>query len=548
MARAPAGALGRGLSISREVCWQRRCALGLLTILLIPFAGTALAQLRTEVTPAQGAGASSPAPNRTGASGWVVTPSLRLAQTYTDNVFLAPADSRQSDWTTQIIPGISVTSNGPRLRLDASYAPEIVYHARKEGEDDVFHRGNAVSILELADKLLFLEAGAKVDQYDISLRGPLTTSNVNITGNRATAATAYVSPYLRRNIGSTARAEARFTYSTWKSDEDQPALPDNTARRINLQLANGPAYRLLTWNIAYAGDSIRYDTHLETTSEVVTAGARRSITSTVGVLVQAGYERYDTGLPEVLEDPRYGAGFDWTPTPRTRLAAMAGQRLGDETYSFEFRHRTRLTNWSVRYAEDVTTSREQFFVPATQSTAGVLDQVFLSQYPDPVARQKAVQEFIARTGLPPSLGAPVNFFTDQLFLQKRWLASVGLHGVRNTLVATGFSELRELAGGTAPPVGDFAASESVRTSGGSLAWALRLGARNTWNLQAGYSRSEFLDSGQVDDFVSLQAGVSRQLQPRVSGSLSYRLQNKDSTQAGAEYRENAGIASLLVTF
>jgi uncharacterized protein (PEP-CTERM system associated) len=477
-----------------------------------------------------------------------VTPSLTLSETYTDNVFLSPRGSQQSDWITQVIPGISVTTNGPRLRLDASYAPEVVYHAQTEREDKVFHRGNAVGTLELADELLFLEAGARVDQYDVSLQGPLTTSNVNITDNRATAATTYVSPYLRRDIGSAARAEARLTYSTFASDEDQPTLPDNTARRILLRLTNGPAYRRLTWEAAYTGESIKYDTQQETTSKVLTVSARRSITSTVGLLVLAGYERYDTGLPEALEDPRYSAGLDWTPTSRTRLAATAGQRLGDETYSFEFRHRTRLTIWNVTYAEDVTTSREQFFVPATQSTAGALDQIFLSQYPDPVARQKAVQEFTARMGLAPSLGAPVNFFSDQLFLQKRWLASAGLQGSRNTLVATAFWEKRELAGGTLSPVDDFAASESIRTSGGSLAWGLRLAARTTWNLQAGYTRSEFLDSGQVDDFVTLQAGFTRQLQPRVSGSLSYRLQNKDSTQAGAEYRENAGIASLLMRF
>jgi len=477
-----------------------------------------------------------------------VTPSLKLAETYTDNVFLSPDGSRQSDWITSIVPGISVTANGPRLRLDAFYAPEILYHAQTEREDNVFHRGNAVGTLELADELLFLEAGAKVDQYDISLQGPLTTSNVNITGNRATAVTTYVSPYLLRNIGSAARAEARFTYSTWESDEDLPELPDNTARRILLRLANGPAYRQLTWDVAYSGERIEYETQQQTTTEEVTASARRLITSTVGLLAQAGYERYDTGLPETIEDPRYSAGFDWTPSPRTRLAATAGQRLGDETYSFEFRHRTRLTSWNVTYAEDVTTSREQFFVPATQSTAGALDQMFLSQYPDPLARQKAVQEFIARMGLPPSLGAPINFFSDRLFLQKRWLASAGLQGTRNTLVATAYWELRkELAGGTSP-VDDFAASQSIRTSGGSLAWGLRLTARSTWNLQAGYTRSEYLDTGQVDDFVYLQAGLTRRFQPRVSGSLYYRLQDQKSTQGGTEYRENAGVASLLMTF
>ena len=181
------------------------------------------------------------------------------------------------------------------MRLDASYAPEIVYHAQTEREDKVFHRGNAVGTLELADELLFLEAGARVDQYDISLRGPLTTSNVNITGNRATAATSYVSPYLLRDIGSAARAEARFTYSTWKSDEDQPALPDNTARRILLRLANGPAYRLFTWDVDYSGESIEYETQQETTSEEFTASARaRSLHG--GLLAQAGYERYDTGI------------------------------------------------------------------------------------------------------------------------------------------------------------------------------------------------------------------------------------------------------------
>ena len=478
-----------------------------------------------------------------------MTPSLNLVETYTDNVFLAPEGSRQSDWITQVIPGISVTTNGPRLRLDAFYAPEIVYHAQTEREDKVFHRGNAAGTLELADDLLFLAAGAKVDQYDVSLQGPLTTSNVNITGNRATAATTYVSPYLLRDIGSAARAEARFTYSTWQSDEDEPTLPDNDARRIHLRLKNGPAYRLLTWDVAYSGEKIKYDTQQQTTSEEFVAGARRQITSSVGLLVQAGYERYDTGLAEALEHSRYSAGLDWMPTPRTRLAATAGQRLDDETYSFEFRHRTRLTSWHVGYAEDVTTSREEFFVPATQSTAGALDQMFLSQYPDPVARQKAVQEFIARMGLPPSLGAPVNFFSDRLFLQKRWLASAGLHGVRNTLVATAFWESRkEVAGGTVSPVDDFAVSESIRTSGASLAWALRLTARNTWNLQGGYTRSEFLESGQVNDFVYFQAGLTRQFQPRVSGSLSYRLQDQKSSGGGSEYRENAGIASLLMRF
>jgi uncharacterized protein (PEP-CTERM system associated) len=266
----------------------------------------------------------------------------------------------------------------------------------------------------------------------------------------------------------------------------------------------------------------------------------------MGLLAQVGYERYDTGAPAALEGERWSAGFEWVPTPRTRLAATAGQRLDDETYGLEFRHRTGRTTWSATYAEDITTSRSEFLLPATASTAGTLDQMFLSRYPDPVEREKAVQEFIAKTGLPPSLSAPVNFFSDQLFRQNRWLASVGLQGVRNTVVANAFWQLRKVRAET--NVGDFSTSESIRTAGGGLAWGLRLTAKNTWNLDAGYTRSEFLDSGHVEEFTYLRAGITRQLQRRVSGSLHYRLQNQDATQSGTQYRENVVVALVRMTF
>ena len=480
-------------------------------------------------------------------SKWAITPSLKLVETYTDNVFLSPRGSQQSDWISQFVPGISATANGPRLRVAGFYAPEIVYHSQAQREDKVFHRGNAFGTLELAEELLFVDAGAKADQYDVSLQGPVTTSNVNITGNRATATTAYVSPYLVRQIGTAARAEARFTYSTWQSDNQRTPLPDNTARRVHLGLANGPAYRLLTWDVGYTKESIDYKTAQETTSENLTASGRQRITRGISLLALAGYERYDTGSA-LLAKPRWSTGFGWTPTPRTGLDVTAGRRLNNKAYGLDFSHRTRLTTWNASYAEDVTTSREQFFLPATQSTAGTLDQMFLSQYPDPVARQKAVQELISRMGLASNIDSPSNFFSDALFLRKRWLLSVGLHGVRNTLVASGFRELRELVAETGSALGDFAASKSIRTSGGSFAWGLRLTARNTWNVQAGYSHSEFLDGGQSNNFVSLQTGLSRQLEQRVSGSLSYRLQDRKFSQGGAPYRENAIIASLLMRF
>jgi uncharacterized protein (PEP-CTERM system associated) len=480
-----------------------------------------------------------------------VTPSLSLSQTYTDNVSLAPEGSRLSDSITQLVPGISIASTGPRLRFSASYAPELLYYSKLDREDTVFHRGNAVGNLELAEKLLFIEAGAKVDQYDVSLQGPLTTSNVSVTSNRATTTSSYVTPYLLHDFGSAARAEVRHTYSVVRADE-QTSLSDSEANRTLVRLTSGPAYRRFTWDTAFTRETIRYDeTRQETTSDVYTAGARRLISPSVALLARAGYESYDsqvTGL--VLDGSRWSAGFEWTPTPRTRLAATAGKRFDDDVYGLEFSHRTRLTTWSASYSEDITTARSEFFVPETASTAGTLDQLFAAQYPDPAERQKAVQEFIARSGLPPSLNAPVNFFSDLLFVQKRWLASVALQGARNTLIANAFWETREaLPGGAALPTsGDFTASSSIRLAGTSLAWNLRVTPRNTWNLSAGYTRNEFLDTNRVDDYTYIRAGFTRRLQPRLSGSLFYRRQENESSQGVNVYVENAVVASVQATF
>ena len=490
------------------------------------------------------------------AAKWEVVPTLSLAETYTDNVSLVPDASKRSEWVTQVTPGISIAAVGARLRVKATYAPEVTYYARGQTDNEAYHqvyrRLNATANAELAKQLLFVDAGASVDQYNVSLQGPLATSNVNTTGNRTTASTFFVSPYLLRDFGSAARAEARFTYSVWSSDgAGTTSLSDSDAKRINLRLASGPAYRLLTWDLAYSRESISYENQQDTDTEVFAANARRLITPTVGLLATAGYENYDYRVfGQVLEGSTWSVGLDWTPTPRTRLAATAGERFHERSHSLDFRHRTRLTTWGAGYSENVTSTRSEFFVPATTSTAGYLDQLFLSQIPDPAARQKAVEQFIAQTGLPQSLNTPLNFFSNQLFLVKRSHASAGILGVRNVLIANVFKETREvLAGGLLlPGGGDFAASGTIVQTGTSLAWNWRVTAQTAWNLNGAYTRNEFPASGQINKLVYVGMGLTRQFQPRLSGSLNYRRQQNESDQGALEYVENAVSATLQMRF
>jgi uncharacterized protein (PEP-CTERM system associated) len=478
------------------------------------------------------------------AAKWDIVPALSLIETYTDNVSLTQDSAKRSDWVTQVIPQISIAATGARLRFNVAYAPEVTYYAREEANNKIYQRLNATGNAELAKQLLFVDAGATVAQYNVSLQGPLTTNNVNTTGNRTTATTVFVSPYLLRDFGSAVRAEARFTYSVANSD-DTAALSNSVSDRINLRLASGPGYKLLTWDLAYRNETIDYETAGDTDIEVITLNARRLITPTVGLLVQGGYEYYKSGILPPTEGPSWSAGLDWAPSPRTHLAATAGQRFFGNAYSFDFSHRARLTTWSAGYKQNVTTTRSEFFIPATTSTAGYLDTLFSSRFPDPVARQKAVEEFIARTGLPPSLSAPIDVFATQLFLVKTWNASAGILGVRNVLIANVFGLTSEgLAGDFVLPT---APNTSIQT-GTSLLWNWRMTARNTWNLAAAYRRNESPNTGEISYLTNVTMGLSRQFRPRLSGSLSYRFQRNDSNFSGSDYTENAVLASLRLGF
>jgi len=357
-----------------------------------------------------------------------------------------------------------------------------------------------------------------------------------------------VSPYLLRDFGSAVRAEARFTYSVANSDNTS-FLSDSAANRVNLRLASGPAYKLLTWNLDYRRETINYESLPDIGTEVTAANARRLITPTVGLLAKVGYENYGfPGIGSGLKGPTWSTGLDWTPTPRTRVAATAGERFYGKTYNIDFGHRTRLTTWSAGYSEDITSTRSEFFIPATTSTAGYLDTLFLTQFPDPVARRQAIEEFIARTGLAPSLSAPVNFFSNQLFLVKRSQASTSLLGVRNVLVANVFTETRKVFGLVTLGVGDFALSNTIRQIGTSFLWNWRVTARTAWNLGAVYTRREFPDIARADDLTEIRMGLSRQFPSRLSGSLNYRRRQNNSNQSAFSYTENAVFATLQKRF
>ena len=481
---------------------------------------------------------------------WDVVPTLSAAETYTDNVALAPNSSAVSDWVTQVTPGISIRGTGSGLNLYVRYAPQILYYSRDlYDQNDVYQIGNATLKAELAENLLFVDAGANVDQYNISLQGPITDNNVNVTGNRATVATFFVSPYLLHDFGSEVRGEARYTYT--KSNSNDPTNnQDAFGNAIILRLGSGPAHKSTTWDLSYDREKTEYEGPLQPDldTEKILAKVRRLVTPTIGLLGRVGYEYYKYGdfRPE-SNGVGWGVGVDWAPSSRINMTAIAGRRFYGNSYEFDFRYRARLFVITAGYNQDVTTTRQEFFVPATSSTVGYLDNLYANKISDPAIRQQTVESLMNELGIPSSLGAPVNYYTDQLFLDKRWNASITAQGVKNVVIGNFFLLDRNALFGDVLLPGAINEDNHTKQTGTSVVWNLRITPRDTWNLFAGYMQIDYPGSNRKDDLLNVQMGFKRQLQRRVFGTITYRRQERSSNQT-YDYTENAGIATLQVVF
>lgn len=490
-------------------------------------------------------------PGNAGAVEWTVVPRLVVGETYTDNVVLAPPGRESSDFVTQITPGISLRGTGSRLKLSANYSLQTLLYAN-EGRNSYNHMLDAFGNAELAENLFFLDARAGISQQNISLLGAQAADNVNITGNRTDVRTLSLSPYLRKNFGAMATGEARYT----REDVNVSAGSgfDSKTDRVNLRLDSGPAYTRLGWGLSYYKDKVDFASFQEVERESYSGSLRYLLRPGLTLLGSGGREKntYLFSGPKP-EGSFWNAGFSWAVTPRTELNASVGRRYFGNTHAFGFSHRTRKTLWNLSYSQDITTVQSQFFVPSTVDTAGFLSQLFASAIPDPVIRQQFVTDLMLQRGIPSRLFNPLNFLSNQTFLEKKLLATVALNGARNTVVLNLFDQIRDaraIGAVTSALLGnnDFASSTRIEQMGGSALWNYRFAPRTSANVSVGYSRNTFSDINREDRDKYLKIGLTREIGPKTTVSLDYRRLQRDSSVSGNDYRENAVIALVHMTF
>src|SRR2546423_5662217 len=97
---------------------------------------------------------------------WDVTTAVTLRETYTNNVALTSPP--QSDFITQITPGIRAFGKGPRFTANLYYAPSALLYARRSDADTILNNLGAFGRLEAIERFFFIEANGSIAQNFIS--------------------------------------------------------------------------------------------------------------------------------------------------------------------------------------------------------------------------------------------------------------------------------------------------------------------------------------------------------------------------------------------
>lgn len=476
------------------------------------------------------------------AAKWAINPDIGLRETRTDNVFLG-GTSKESDFITQITPGLRVQGAGPRFRANLRYAPSVLLYAHHPDQNRVANALNAFGTLEAVEKFFYVDATGNISQGFVSPLGPQPSDIISATTNRAEARTYSLSPYVRSQLGRALTYELR-SRNTWTST-DAASLSNIHARQWSARVASPVS--LLGWALEYDQNRTSY-TRLERPDYESKLGRARLFfqpNRELRLSASAGLEQNNYTVQQGRSYYIAGIGAVWKPGARTTVDLQYERRFFGPYRLARFDHRTRLTAWTLTYSRNASNYQQELLRLPPGDTAALLDAIFRARIPDPAARQAAVDEFLRVTGTPAFLANPLAFYTQQIFLQERLEGSMAILTRRSSVTFTAFgAQNTALSTGVAATLPDaFTPGSRIRLTGFGINASHQVTPFTTLAASARRTlahQEEPAVSGTRNYFVSLN--LNRRLSPKTNafGGISYT--RFDTTPASSSVYGNARSA------
>lgn len=488
------------------------------------------------------------------AADWKITPKVDLRETYSDNLGLQTGDAVQSGFITEAGPSIAVSATGRRLTLNAEASWRAFSYSNKDTpylrNSDRRYSANARATV--VDDLFFVDANATGSRQAISAFGPVS-GNTYSSANNTDISTWNISPYLRHRFGSTADMTLRFARDS--VDSGNAAFGTSLASTRSADLNSGSRFDTVGWNLSYYKQDLSDRLSGTSSSENANLGLRWKLMRQLSLTATGGYDTYEyPSFNERTAGRSWTAGFVWTPSSRTSVQASFGHRYFGKTGSLASSYRTQRSTWTLDYSDAITTSRSQFVLPAALDTAAMLDGLFAASYPDPVARQQAVQAYIAATGLPATLANSINYLSNRYIRLKHLGGAAIFRGARGNLALSVFHDERNalsLQQSDSALLGSQLAALNDNTiqTGASANLDYKLSPRSSAYAAISSSRVRSLSTSIVNNIGDARLGVNRRFDAKTSGSLELRRsRGRYDLSSNGSYHENAIMATFSVLY
>ncbi len=493
-------------------------------------------------------------------------PNVSVSEAYTDNVGLNSRGNERSDFVTTVAPGFSVTRDSARLQLRGSYNLQALFYANHTSGTSLSNFLDTSAHGTLIQDLLLFDARAAITQQNTSAFGPQAASNVNVTDNRVETRSYSISPYLEQRFSNVATGQLRYAHEAISSGDvhgnssinglgnRNTGLGNSNTDRLIATLTSGPAFRTFNWGALASTQNTRYPASDAVSQSKLSGNVGYLIGPNLRATAAGGYEKdtYVT-LGDKPQGAFYNAGFVWTPSSRTNVTATVGHRFFGQTYELAINHRARLAVFNLSYNEDITSSQAQALLPQTSNTSASLNQALLASVPDPINRQRLVDNLIQSQHLPAEIATVSNALTNRYFLQKNLQASLAATGLRNTVIGSLFLTRREPQSVSATPVIIIGGSSSSlddnsRSVGASGVWSYKLSPRTLTNANLSYTRTHSLTTDVTTNYKTARLGVTSTFQPKLDGTLELRRTLQNADLIGGDIRENAITASVRMQF
>ncbi len=481
---------------------------------------------------------------------WTVNLAGTAGATLTNNVFLAPPGQEKSDLVLTLTPSIEFNRSGDRAQVDVLYRPTLYGYLSNGNEDRIDNYLNAFASLEAVQDFFFVEGRAWMDQTFFSPFLPGTGSDTGVTNNRLQTTSLALSPYIRGKLGGNYEYLVRSDNYWVQTNQSALSSLFDSFNRVWLQ---SPVERRLGWSAEYNYRYSQYESQPSFYSQQARLIGYVRPQLDLELSARVGYETNDYSFSK-YSGPIYGAGLRWTPSPRTSLSGFAEKRFFGTGYQAAFSHRTRMTVWLLDASRTTQTYANQALALPPGDTRQLVETAFQARILDPALREQAVNEFLARSGLPATLFGPVAYYTNQIFVGSNISASAGLFGVRDALTLNFFWHKNDPVAATGTPVPDVIALGNRYTDRG-----VALSASHNFSallgLTATLSRTYTTSNAPVGAIGTLESTqnafrvvATQQLSAATQVLGGFRWIRFDSNLPGNQYNEQALFAAITHRF